>query len=109
MEANKMKNHVDPKPSRVLPPGVTLQSELAARNISIREFARILGRPQSFVTELVAGRRLLTAETALQLEAALEIPAGYWMNMESGYRLWKQEQDQATSLEAIRGRARAIA
>jgi len=70
-----MKNHIDPRPARVLPPGATLRSELQARNISQGDFARIVGRSKSFVGELAAGRRRLTAETALQLEAALDISA----------------------------------
>jgi len=52
-----------------------------------RELARLMGRPEQLVSEIIHGRKALTAATALQLEEALGVPAELWMNLEVGYRL----------------------
>jgi HTH-type transcriptional regulator/antitoxin HigA len=46
-----------------------------------------MGRPPQQVSELLNGKRRLTPETALQLEAALGVTAQFWLNREAQYRL----------------------
>ena len=76
-----------PRPGINSPPGLTLEDELEARGMTQRELARRMGRPEQLVSELIHGRKALTAATALQLETALGVPAELWMNLEVGYRL----------------------
>jgi HTH-type transcriptional regulator/antitoxin HigA len=46
-----------------------------------------MGRPQQAVNEIVRGKKALTAETAVELERVLGIPAYLWLRMEARYRL----------------------
>ena len=40
--------------------------------------------------EIINGKKAITADTALQLEAVMpEIPARFWLNLESDYQLTK--------------------
>ena len=49
-----------------------------------------MGRPVNAINEIVNGKKAITAETALQLEAVMpEIPARFWLNLETEYRLAK--------------------
>ena len=75
------------RPGINFPPGFTLEEELQARGLTQRELARRMGRPEQLVSELIHGRKAVTAATALQLETALGVPAELWMNLEVGYRL----------------------
>ncbi len=70
-----------------IPPGETLLDELRERGITQKAFAEMIGRPPQLVNEIVNGKKAITAETALQFEAALGISAVTWMNLESTYRL----------------------
>jgi len=75
--------------AEVFAPGETLKEELAARGWTQKHFAQVLGRPARLVNELVNGKKRLTAETALQLEAALGTAAEFWLNLESQYQLFR--------------------
>ncbi len=68
-------------------PGSLLGEELDVRGMSQRELARRMGRPYQVVNEIVRGRKAITAETALQLEAALEIKAHIWLGLQTDYEL----------------------
>ena len=49
-----------------------------------------MGRPANTINEVVNGKKAITAETALQLEAVMpEIPARFWPNLETDYQLTK--------------------
>lgn len=75
--------------AEVFPPGEFLKDELEARNWSQTEFAEIIGRPVRLVNELIAGKKSVTPETAIQLGASLGTSAELWMNLESQYQLSK--------------------
>jgi HTH-type transcriptional regulator / antitoxin HigA len=81
--------------AEVFPPGEFLKDELEARNWSQTEFAEIIGRPVRLVNEIIAGKKSITPETALQLEASLGTSAELWMNLESQYQLSKVRQSES--------------
>jgi HTH-type transcriptional regulator / antitoxin HigA len=83
-----MVTRTDAYPDVAVPPGEFLEEEIEARGISQKELARRMGRPLNAINEIVNGKKAITAETALQLEEAMpEIPARFWLNLESDYQL----------------------
>ena len=68
-------------------PGSLLAEELEVRGMSQRELARRIGRPYQVVNEIVRGRKAITAETALQLEAEFGTRAYIWLGLQSKYDL----------------------
>ena len=74
-------------------PGEILAEEIAARNISITHLARDLDVPTNRITEIVAGRRGITADTALRLSVYLGTSARFWMNLQATYDLALTRQD----------------
>ena len=68
------------------PPGETLREQLETMGITQRELARRTGLSEKHISHLVNGDVLLTARTALLLEAALNVPAGFWLRLEATYR-----------------------
>lgn len=76
-------------PAEVFPPGEFLREELEAREWSQQELADILDRPPRLISELIAGKRAITPETARGLAEAFGTSAEYWMNLESQYQLSK--------------------
>jgi antitoxin HigA-1 len=65
-----------------LHPGEILQMELEARRIKKYRFAEFLGMKSSHFSELLHGKRNVSAATALKLEKLLHIPAEYWMRIQ---------------------------
>lgn len=73
----------------VFPPGEFLREELEARNWTQTEMAEIMGRPLRLINEIIAGKKAITPETAIQLGESLGTGAEVWMNLESQYQLSK--------------------
>ena len=77
-------------PDIAIPPGEYLAEEIEARGFSQKELARRMGRPINAINEIINGKKAITAETALQLEEVMpEIPARFWLNLETDYQLIK--------------------
>ena len=72
-------------------PGAVLREELEARGLSANAFALKLRVPPQRIQEIVAGRRGISPDTALRLEASLGTPARLWLDMQSGYDLYVAE------------------
>ena len=80
----------DAYPDFAIAPGEYLAEEIGARGITQKDLARRMARPVNAINEIVNGKKAITAETALQLEAAMpEIPARFWLNLETDYQLTK--------------------
>ncbi len=68
--------------------GEYLAEEIAARGITQKDLAGRMKRPLNTINEIINGKKSITAETALGLEEAMpEIPARFWLNLETDYQL----------------------
>jgi HTH-type transcriptional regulator / antitoxin HigA len=75
-------------PAEVFPPGDFIRDELDARGWTQGDLAKIMGRPPQVVNELIAGKKQITPQTALELAKAFgDDDALYWLNLENVYRL----------------------
>jgi addiction module HigA family antidote len=72
-------------------PGAILKEELEARGLSANAFALKLRVPPQRIQDIVAGRRGISPETALRLEASLGTPARLWLDMQAAYDLHQAE------------------
>lgn len=73
-------------PSMPVPPGETILELLEERGIKQTELADRMGRPAKVINEIVKGKSAITADTAIQLEQVLGVPAKFWNNLEANYR-----------------------
>ncbi len=74
------------EPDTVSPPGETLLETLEMHGLTQAELAKRTGRPPQAINEIVRGKKEITADTALQLEKVLGVPAGFWLAREQRYR-----------------------
>ena len=65
--------------------------------MSQRKFASIIGVSYSVLNEVVNGKRPVTTEYALKIEAATGIPAYIWLNMQSAYNMQTARHDSRLS------------
>jgi len=69
-------------------PGEVLREEfLVPLGLSGRALARELGVPSSRITEIVAGARAVSAETAIMLAERFGTPAEFWLNLQMAHDL----------------------
>ena len=69
-------------------PGEVLAEEfLTPKGLSAASLARHIGVPANRVSEIVAGRRAVTGDTALRLAAAFGTTAEFWMGLQMRWEL----------------------
>lgn len=69
-------------------PGEVLREEfMLPLGLSGRALARELGVPSNRITEIVAGERAITAETAILLGERFGISAEFWLNLQMMHAL----------------------
>ncbi len=85
-------------------PGEMLKDELQARGLSQRKFAGIIGMPYTAFNEIINGKRPITTDTALKIEAATGIAADLWLGLQTDYNMQTARRDNRLSviLEQIR-------
>jgi HTH-type transcriptional regulator / antitoxin HigA len=91
-------------PAEAFPPGDYIREELAARGWTQADLAKIIGRSQPAVNEMINGKRGITPESALALSAAFGTSPEFWMNLETIFALSRAEAD----VKAIQKRAQKI-
>ena len=81
-------------------PGVTLREDfMEPLELSANGLAEALGVPQNRISDIVRGRRGVTADTALRLERAFGVSAAFWLNLQSHYELEVARRDAGKIIE----------
>jgi len=69
-------------------PGEILREDfMQPLNISINQLSRDLAVPPNRISEIVNGKRAITADTALRLQRYFKVEAQFWLNLQSEYDL----------------------
>jgi len=66
-------------------PGRLLKRELKARDLSANRLALNLGVPSGRITDILNGRRSITADTALRLGLYFDNSAQFWLDLQTQY------------------------
>ena len=74
-------------------PGRILKREMTARNLSANKLALALRVPSGRITQIINGKRGITAESALRFSRYFGNSARFWMNLQARYELATAEQD----------------
>lgn len=91
-------------------PGDVLKEELEARGITQKRFSELLNVPYTQLNEILNGKRPVTTDFALMVEAALGINPELLINMQSRYNMSvaKQKKPLMAKLSAIKKACAAI-
>jgi len=77
------KDFLDP-----ITPGEILREDfMEPMGISMNQLSRDIAVPPNRISEIVNGKRSITADTALRLERYFGIEAQFWLNLQSEYDL----------------------
>ena len=86
-------------------PGEILRHDfMEPLGLSATALAGAIGVTPARISEIVRGRRGITAETALRLARTFGADARSWMNLQRNYALERAARDKAAALDAIRPR-----
>ncbi len=88
-------------PREPIHPGEFLADELRELGISAAELARIIRVPANRISQVVAGKRNITADTALRLGRYFGTGPQIWLNLQQAYELDLARQEVGPEIEAI--------
>lgn len=74
-------------------PGKLLRRELESRNLSANRLALDLGVPSGRITDILNGRRSITADTALRLGRYFANRPQFWLDLQSQYDIAVTERE----------------
>jgi antitoxin HigA-1 len=84
-------------------PGEVLQEEfLKPLGISAYKLAKDIGIPQTRISEILKGRRRITADTALRLSYYLGTTGKFWLGLQDDYDLEEEENAKKEELQNIK-------
>lgn len=83
VDPNMVANNLTPM--QPVHPGEMIKDEIEYRGISQKDLAAEIGIPASVLNAVLNGKRAVTTEYALLLEAALGIDADIWLKIQTDY------------------------
>ena len=78
-----------------LSPGRLLKRELAARKLSANRLSLDVGVPSGRITDILNGRRSITADTAVRLGRYFGNAAQFWLDLQGEYDIAVVERERA--------------
>jgi addiction module HigA family antidote len=82
-------------------PGEILADELAEIGISLTELSRQISVPPNRVSQIIRGKRDVTADTALRLGRFFGTGPEFWMNLQKAYELDRARAELGSVLQNI--------
>lgn len=86
----------------VTPGDLLLEEFLKPMGITQYRLAKDIGVPATRISEIVAGRRSITADTDLRLCRFFGLSDGYWLRAQAAHDTEVAQERLATELEKIR-------
>jgi len=94
-------------------PGEVLKEEfLGPMGISVYRLAKETGLSQTRIGQILKGERSITAETAVKMGKFFNIPAEFWMNLQTLYDIeeaQKRYKKDIASIQTVRELQRSAA
>ena len=90
---------------RVVHPGEILKDELEELGVTPTAFARQIDVPPNRVSQIIAGKRSVTGDTALRFGHWFGVEPQFWMNLQTQFDLVAAEQKVG---ETVRGLPTAV-
>jgi addiction module HigA family antidote len=89
------------KLKNVHPGEVLLEEFLNPLEISAYRLSKGIGIPQSRTSQIIKGRRRITADTALRLSRYFGTTAKFWMGLQNDYDLEEEKERLEKELKTI--------
>ena len=86
------------KKSSAVHPGRLLKRELNARQLSANRLALDVGVPSGRITDILNGRRSITADTAVRLGRYFGNSAQFWLDLQGQYDIAVVERENGAEI-----------
>ena len=80
-------------------PGRLLRREIEARNLSANRLALDIGVPSGRITDILNGRRSITADTAVRLGLYFGNRPQFWLSLQGQYDIARIERQRGSTID----------
>jgi addiction module HigA family antidote len=84
------------------PGEILLEEFLIPLEITAYRLSKDIGIPQTRVSEIIKGRRRITADTALRLSIYFGNSARFWLGLQDDFDIEEETNQKKTAFKAIR-------
>lgn len=92
---------IDDRLDNIHPGEVLLEEFLRPMRLSAYRLAKETGIPATRISQIIHGRRAVTADTALRLSRFFGTSAQFWLGLQNAYDIEEVERAKAAELERI--------
>ena len=89
-------------------PGEILADELDEIGLTAKKLADLIEVPPNRLYQVLAGKRNITADTALRLGQYFGMAADFWMNLQSAYELDLARRQNGNAIRRISRRSETM-
>lgn len=82
-------------------PGAILKDELAGLGISPTEFARQIDVPANRISQIIAGKRAITGDTALRFGHWFETEPQFWLSLQAQHDLAIADREAGDAIRLL--------
>ena len=86
---------------RAVHPGEILKDELAELGVTPTSFARQIAVPPNRISQIIAGKRSITGDTALRFGHWFGVEPQFWMNLQTQFDLVEAERKLGKTVRAL--------
>ena len=86
---------------RAVHPGEILKDELEERGVSAASFARQIDVPANRISQILAGKRGVTGDSALRFGHWFGMDPQFWLNLQAQYDLALAEESVGTKVRIL--------
>jgi len=90
------------KLSNIHPGEILLEEFLKPLNISAYKLSKDLGIPQTRTSEIIKGRRSITADTAIRLSTYFGNSAKFWLGLQNDFDLEEERNSKEPEFKHIK-------
>ncbi|MEN6352789.1 MAG: HigA family addiction module antitoxin [Bacteroidales bacterium] len=90
------------KLSNIHPGEILLEEFLKPLNISAYRLSKDIGIPQTRTSEIIKGRRSITADTAIRLSYYFGNSAKFWLGLQNDFDLEEEKKSKAPEFKHIK-------
>lgn len=86
---------------RSVHPGIILKDELDELGVSPAAFARQIDVPANRISQIIAGKRAVTGDTALRFGHWFGMDPQFWLNLQAQYDLAVAEREVGPAIRGL--------
>lgn len=87
--------------NRAVHPGEILKDELAELGVTPTSFARQINVPPNRISQIIAGKRSISGDSALRFGHWFGVDPQFWLNLQTQYDLVLAERQSGAAVRAL--------